>query len=48
MLDEISRALPDRLWLGEMTQKGDEVTIDGRTNTQIAVSDVVANLQNSQ
>lgn len=48
MLDEISRALPDRLWLVEMTQKGDEVTIDGRTNTQIAVSDFVANLQNSQ
>ena len=27
MLDEISRALPERLWLVEMTQKGDEVSI---------------------
>lgn len=48
MLDEISRALPERLWLVEMTQKGDEVTIDGRTSTLSAVSDFVANLQNSQ
>lgn len=48
MLDEISRALPERLWLVELSQKGDEVTMDGRTNTQIAVSDFVANLQNSQ
>ena len=48
MLDEISRALPDRLWLTEMTQKGDEVSIEGRTSTLTAVSDFVANLQNSQ
>lgn len=48
MLDEISRALPDRLWLTELTQKGDEVSIEGRTSTLTAVSDFVANLQNSQ
>lgn len=48
MLDEVSRALPDRLWLVEMTQKGDEVSIDGRTNTLSALTDFVANLQNSQ
>jgi type IV pilus assembly protein PilN len=48
MLDEISRALPDRLWLVELTQKGDEVSIDGRTGTLSALSDFVANLQNSQ
>jgi type IV pilus assembly protein PilN len=48
MLDEISRALPDRLWLVELTQKGDEVSIDGRTNTLSALTDFVANLQNSQ
>ncbi|MDQ3068681.1 MAG: PilN domain-containing protein [Acidobacteriota bacterium] len=48
MLDEISRALPDRLWLVELTQKGDDVTIDGRTNTLSSLSDFVANLQNSQ
>ncbi|MEX2270858.1 MAG: PilN domain-containing protein [Vicinamibacterales bacterium] len=48
MLDEISRALPDRLWLVELTQKGDEVSIDGRAGTLPAVSDFIANLQNSQ
>lgn len=48
MLDEISRALPERLWLVELSQKGDEVSIEGRTTTLSAVSDFVANLQNSQ
>jgi type IV pilus assembly protein PilN len=48
MLDEISRALPERLWLVTMTQKGDEVTIEGRTTTLSALTDFVANLQNSQ
>lgn len=48
MLDEISRALPERLWLVDLTQKGDEVSIEGRTNTLNALSDFVANLQNSQ
>jgi type IV pilus assembly protein PilN len=47
MLDEISRALPDRLWLVELTQKGDEVSIDGRTSTLSALTDFIANLQNS-
>jgi type IV pilus assembly protein PilN len=48
MLDEISRALPERLWLVEMSQKGEEVTIQGRTNTHVALADFIANLQNSQ
>jgi type IV pilus assembly protein PilN len=48
MLDEISRALPERLWLVEITQKGDEISIDGRTSTLSALTDFVSNLQNSQ
>lgn len=48
MLDEISRALPERLWLVTLTQKGDEVSIEGRTTTLSALTDFVANLQNSQ
>lgn len=48
MLDEISRALPERLWLVELTQKGAEVSIEGRTSTLSALTDFVANLQNSQ
>ena len=47
MLDEISRALPDRLWLAELSQKGAEVTLEGRTTTLTALADFVANLQNS-
>lgn len=48
MLDEISRALPERLWLVELTQKGADVSIEGRTSTLSALTDFVANLQNSQ
>ena len=47
MLDEISRALPDRLWLVELAQKANDVTIEGRTTTLTALADFVANMQNS-
>jgi Tfp pilus assembly protein PilN len=47
MLDEISRALPDRVWLVELSQKGSEITIEGRTTTLTALTDFAANLQNS-
>jgi type IV pilus assembly protein PilN len=44
MLDEISRALPDGLWLTELKQAGAEVTLDGRCVTLTALSDLVSNL----
>lgn len=47
MLDEVSRALPDRVWLVELSQKAEEVTIEGRTTSLTALTDFVANLQNS-
>jgi len=47
VLDELSRALPDRLWLVSMGQQGANFTIDGRTTSLTAVSDFVANLQAS-
>lgn len=47
MIDEVSRAVPDRLWLTEMAQKGDELTITGMTTALTGVSDFVANLENS-
>ena len=47
VLDQISRAVPDRLWLTEMTQKGDELTISGMTTALTGVSDFVANLEAS-
>jgi len=44
LLDQLSRSLPDMLWLTTLTQAGDEVTIQGRSTTLIALSDFVGNL----
>ncbi len=45
MLDEISRSLPDMLWLTEIKQQGNELTISGRCTTLTALSDFVGNLE---
>ena len=47
LLDEISRSLPDGLWLINLTQKGDEITLEGRCLQITAVSDLVQNLERS-
>jgi type IV pilus assembly protein PilN len=47
VLDEISKAVPDRLWLIEMSQKGQDVTLAGMTTSLTGVSDFVANLESS-
>jgi type IV pilus assembly protein PilN len=47
LLDEISKALPDRLWLTEMTEKGDDFVISGMTTSLTGLSDFVANLEGS-
>ena len=47
VLDEIARAVPDRLWLTELAQKGDDVTLSGMTMSLTGVSDFVANLESS-
>jgi type IV pilus assembly protein PilN len=47
MLDEVSRALPDRLWLTEMLQDDKGVRIDGRTTSLTSLSDFVGNLEGS-
>ena len=44
MVDEVSRAVPDRMWLTELAQKGDELTISGMTTALTGVSDFVSNL----
>ena len=41
LLDEISRSVPDRLWLTGMTQQGGAFTIDGQTTSLTALSDFV-------
>jgi type IV pilus assembly protein PilN len=47
MLDQISRSLPDRLWLTELEQKEQELTIAGRTTSLTALSELVGNLEAS-
>jgi type IV pilus assembly protein PilN len=44
LLDHVSRSLPDTLWLTSLDQKGNDVTIEGRSTTLIALSDFVGNL----
>jgi type IV pilus assembly protein PilN len=44
LIDHISRSVPDMLWLTALEQKGSDVTIEGRSNTLIALSDFVGNL----
>jgi len=45
MLDEISRSLPDMLWLSEVKQQGADLTITGRCMSLTALSDFVDNLK---
>lgn len=50
MLDQISRSLPQMLWLTELKQNDKmqgEVTLDGRCMTLTALSDFVKNLEDS-
>jgi type IV pilus assembly protein PilN len=44
LLDQVSRSLPDMLWLTSMQQGGGDVTIEGRSTTLVALSDFVGNL----
>jgi len=48
ILDELSKALPERMWLVAMSQRGDEFTISGQTTSLTGVSDFVANLEASK
>ncbi len=45
VLDEISRSLPDRLWLTELKQVGSDFTIMGFAASLPSLSDFVANLE---
>ena len=47
MLDQISRSMPDRLWLLDMKQTGNDVSLDGKTSTLSSLADFVANLEAS-
>jgi len=47
VLDELSKALPERLWLVTLLQRGADFTLDGRTTSLTALSDFIANLESS-
>jgi type IV pilus assembly protein PilN len=47
MLDQISRALPPRLWLTELKQTDDSVQIDGRCMAVTSLTDFVTSLEAS-
>ena len=47
LLDHVSKSVPDMLWLVLMTQDTEQVTIEGRSTTLIALSDFVGNLGSS-
>ena len=44
LLDQVSRSVPDMLWLTDFEQKGSDVTIQGQSTTLISLSDFVGNL----
>jgi len=48
LLDEISKSLPERLWLNDLTQTGADFTMSGMTDSHTAVSDFVANLEGTK
>ena len=47
MLDELSRAIPEGVWLVRLEQDGDDILVEGRTLTLGALSEFMANLESS-
>ena len=44
LLDAVSKSVPDMLWLTDLEQKGNDLTIQGQSTTLISLSDFVGNL----
>lgn len=47
ILDQISRALPDMMWLTSMKQSGYDITMEGNCLSLTSLSDFVGNLEGS-
>jgi type IV pilus assembly protein PilN len=47
LMDEVSRALPDLVWLTELTVAGNQVTLKGRTLSPNAVATYLENIKKS-
>ena len=48
VLEEISRSVPDGLWLASLKQAGNDFTLDGFATTMAALSDFVAGLEDTR
>jgi type IV pilus assembly protein PilN len=48
VLDQISRSVPDRLWLADLKQAGDDFTLDGFATSMTALSDFVAGIESTK
>jgi type IV pilus assembly protein PilN len=48
VLDQISRSVPDRLWLAELTQSGNDFTLNGFATSMTALSDFVAGIEGTK
>jgi type IV pilus assembly protein PilN len=48
ILDQISRSVPDRLWLADMAQVGNDFTLNGFATTMTALSDFVGSLEGTK
>ena len=47
LLDQISQALPESMWLTDLRQVGSEITVEGRCTSLNALSDFVSGLETS-
>lgn len=47
LMDEISKALPDLVWLSDLTVSGDQITMKGKTLSPNAVATYLENLKKS-
>jgi type IV pilus assembly protein PilN len=47
LLDQVSRSLPDTMWLTQLKQQGVDIVIDGRCTSLNALSDFVSGLEAS-
>jgi Tfp pilus assembly protein PilN len=47
MLDQVSRALPQMLWLTQLKQTGTDLVLDGKCTTLTGLSEFVSNLEAS-
>ena len=47
MLDQVSRAMPEGVWLTELRQEGAEITVQGRATSLTVLSELVVALESS-